>query len=86
MFPRDALVYYYRHLSFNPLEIGSTLQIARIVYGFPISNHTRFQSPRNRVNTSNGGVSGRGGDAVCVCSFNPLEIGSTLQIHKDDNQ
>ena len=91
--------------SFNPLEIGSTLQIFRMGggcvgygdYAFQsprnrvnTSNlrtrdlhlntyHIMFQSPRNRVNTSNGiflyGVVGRQEEG-----FNPLEIGSTLQM------
>ena len=37
-----------------------------------------FQSPRNRVNTSNS--SGKVDFLQCAISFNPLEIGSTLQM------
>ena len=39
---------------FNPLEIGSTLQMRGVVsVGVPVPFY-EFQSPRNRVNTSNG--------------------------------
>ena len=39
-------------MSFNPLEIGSTLQIKRFEKRKHEARHL-FQSPRNRVNTSN---------------------------------
>ena len=66
--------------SFNPLEIGSTLQIWT---GSPVPSprHLRFQSPRNRVNTSNFVSAARASSASARRCFNPLEIGSTLQIH-----
>ena len=64
--------------SFNPLEIGSTLQIAGAFYK---EGHDgpRFQSPRNRVNTSNRDAMLRV-EKENKIGFNPLEIGSTLQI------
>ena len=42
-----------------------------------------FQSPRNRVNTSNLKSRGHHDAAQELISFNPLEIGSTLQMDKN---
>ena len=39
---------------FNPLEIGSTLQISGLAELTAANASPEFQSPRNRVNTSNG--------------------------------
>ena len=64
---------------FNPLEIGSTLQIQRVKESLTSVDYAKFQSPRNRVNTSNGNARSRRGGRPRFC-FNPLEIGSTLQI------
>ena len=42
---------------------------------------SRFQSPRNRVNTSKSSSPSCRGAASSSAGFNPLEIGSTLQNH-----
>ena len=64
-------------MGFNPLEIGSTLQKYHGTARY-FCRGAGFQSPRNRVNTSKEGGAGQG-RRVMVSSFNPLEIGSTLQ-------
>ena len=93
---------------FNPLQIGSTLQI-RHDGSTGCAWREQFQSPTNRVNTSNkNGLADRiveqeievsipyksgqhfklGAASAWVrkwtMSFNPLQIGSTLQIMDDD--